>query len=49
MTDDPACPEEPLLTEDGPLVVDGRELHVRISGRRRRIGLTAERDRSLRV
>ncbi|MEV5046425.1 SprT family zinc-dependent metalloprotease [Streptomyces griseoincarnatus] len=40
---------EPVLTEDGPLVVDGRELRVRISARRRRIGLTVERDRSLTV
>ncbi|MFD7685536.1 M48 family metallopeptidase [Streptomyces sp. NPDC059781] len=40
-------PGEPVLTEDGSLVVDGRELRVRISARRRRIGLTVERDRSL--
>lgn len=38
---------EPELTEDGVLVVDGRELNVRISLRRRRLGLTVERDRSL--
>ncbi|MET8247336.1 SprT family zinc-dependent metalloprotease [Streptomyces sp. NPDC005202] len=38
---------EPVLTEDGVLVVDGRELSVRISARRRRVGLTVERDRSL--
>lgn len=38
---------EPELTEDGVLVIDGRELGVRISLRRRRIGLTVERDRSL--
>lgn len=41
------CPGEQVLTEDGTLVVDGRELRVRISARRRRIGLTVERDRSL--
>ncbi|MFE7810527.1 M48 family metallopeptidase [Streptomyces sp. NPDC057433] len=40
-------PGEPVLTEDGSLVVDGRELRVRISARRRRVGLTVERDRSL--
>jgi predicted metal-dependent hydrolase len=39
--------DEPALTEDGTLVVDGRELRVRISLRRRRLGLTVERDRSL--
>ncbi|WLQ34705.1 SprT family zinc-dependent metalloprotease [Streptomyces castrisilvae] len=39
--------DEPLLTEDGVLFVDGRELGVRISLRRRRLGLTVERDRSL--
>jgi predicted metal-dependent hydrolase len=39
--------DEPVLTEDGTLVVDGRELRVRISLRRRRLGLTVERDRSL--
>lgn len=39
--------DEPLLTEDGVLVVDGRELGVHISLRRRRLGLTVERDRSL--
>lgn len=39
--------DEPELTEDGTLVVDGRELRVRISPRRRRLGLTVERDRSL--
>ncbi|WNI30870.1 SprT family zinc-dependent metalloprotease [Streptomyces sp. ITFR-6] len=38
---------EPELTDDDVLVVDGRELGVRISARRRRIGLTVERDRSL--
>ena len=38
---------ESVLTEDGTLVVDGRELRVRISLRRRRLGLTVERDRSL--
>jgi predicted metal-dependent hydrolase len=38
---------EPVLTEDGSVVVDGRELRVRISARRRRIGLTVERDRTL--
>ncbi|MFE3904388.1 M48 family metallopeptidase [Streptomyces sp. NPDC059153] len=44
----PATPSgEPVLTEDGALVVDGRELAVRISLRRRRLGLTVERDRSL--
>ncbi|MGW2178438.1 YgjP family zinc-dependent metalloprotease [Streptomyces sp. NPDC001732] len=44
----PASPlGEPVLTEDGTLVVDGRELRVRISARRRRLGLTVERDRSL--
>ncbi|MFI0763292.1 SprT family zinc-dependent metalloprotease [Streptomyces anulatus] len=37
----------PTLTEGGALVVDGRELRVRISIRRRRLGLTVERDRSL--
>ncbi|WP_369036551.1 M48 family metallopeptidase [Streptomyces adonidis] len=36
-----------MITEDGPLLVDGRELCVRISSRRRRLGLTVERDRSL--
>ncbi|WP_433451575.1 M48 family metallopeptidase [Streptomyces sp. CA-142005] len=40
-------PGEPVLTEDGSLVVDGCELRVRISARRRRIGLTVERDRTL--
>ncbi|MEU4265803.1 YgjP family zinc-dependent metalloprotease [Streptomyces argenteolus] len=40
-------PGEPVLTEDGTLAVDGRELRVRISLRRRRLGLTVERDRSL--
>jgi predicted metal-dependent hydrolase len=40
-------PGDPVITEDGPLLVDGRELRVRISARRRRIGLTVERDRSL--
>jgi predicted metal-dependent hydrolase len=40
-------PDEPALTESGTLVVDGRELRVRISTRRRRLGLTVERDRSL--
>ncbi|MFJ7946535.1 M48 family metallopeptidase [Streptomyces sp. NPDC096354] len=45
---DPASPlGEPALTEDGSLVVDGWELRVRISLRRRRLGLTIERDRSL--
>ncbi|GGV81344.1 hypothetical protein GCM10015535_21090 [Streptomyces gelaticus] len=44
---DPAALGEPALTEDGTLVVDGRELRVRISLRRRRLGLTVERDRSL--
>jgi len=39
--------DEPLLIEDGTLMVDGRELRVRISLRRRRLGLTVERDRSL--
>jgi predicted metal-dependent hydrolase len=39
--------DEPTLTESGTLVVDGRELRVRISSRRRRLGLTVERDRSL--
>ena len=39
--------DEPALTESGTLVVDGRELRVRISTRRRRLGLTIERDRSL--
>ncbi|MEU9761326.1 SprT family zinc-dependent metalloprotease [Streptomyces sp. NPDC047987] len=44
----PAFPlGERALTEDGTLVVDGRELRVRISVRRRRLGLTVERDRSL--
>lgn len=38
---------EPALTESGTLVVDGREVRVRISQRRRRLGLTVERDRSL--
>lgn len=38
---------ERTLTEGGALVVDGRELRVRISIRRRRLGLTVERDRSL--
>ncbi|MET8838991.1 SprT family zinc-dependent metalloprotease [Streptomyces rubiginosohelvolus] len=38
---------EPTLTEGGALVVDGRKLIVRISVRRRRLGLTVERDRSL--
>lgn len=42
-----ARPDEPALTESGTLVVDGRELRVRISPRRRRLGLTVERDRSL--
>ncbi|MGW2518070.1 M48 family metallopeptidase [Streptomyces sp. NPDC001617] len=42
-----ARPDEPEITEDGPLLVDGRELCVRISSRRRRLGLTVERDRSL--
>ncbi|MEU8906414.1 YgjP family zinc-dependent metalloprotease [Streptomyces mirabilis] len=46
-TDPAARLNEPVLTEDGSLVVDGRELRVRISLRRRRIGLTVERDRSL--
>ncbi|GCD44660.1 M48 family metallopeptidase [Streptomyces paromomycinus] len=36
-----------MLTENGILVVDGRELRVRISLRRRRLGLTVERDRAL--
>lgn len=39
--------DEPVITEDGFLLVDGRELSVRISSRRRRLGLTVERDRSL--
>lgn len=39
--------DEPELIEGGALVVDGRELRVRISPRRRRLGLTVERDRSL--
>lgn len=39
--------DEPALTEGGTLVVDGRALRVRISVRRRRLGLTVERDRSL--
>ncbi|MFD0072971.1 M48 family metallopeptidase [Streptomyces sp. NPDC127166] len=43
----PTGPGEPTLGEDGTLVVDGRELRVRISRRRRRIGMTVERDRSL--
>jgi predicted metal-dependent hydrolase len=36
-----------VLTEGGTLIVDGRELRVRISLRRRRLGLTVERDRTL--
>ncbi|WP_326694514.1 M48 family metallopeptidase [Streptomyces sp. NBC_01766] len=40
-------PGDPVLSEDGTLAVDGRELTVRISLRRRRLGLTVERDRSL--
>ncbi|MEV6763943.1 SprT family zinc-dependent metalloprotease [Streptomyces sp. NPDC051105] len=36
-----------MITEDGRLSVDGREVCVRISARRRRLGLTVERDRSL--
>ncbi|MFE1246922.1 SprT family zinc-dependent metalloprotease [Streptomyces sp. NPDC058735] len=39
--------DEPTLTESGTLLVDGRELRVRLSPRRRRLGLTVERDRSL--
>ncbi|GAA3066266.1 SprT family zinc-dependent metalloprotease [Streptomyces roseofulvus] len=42
-----ASPGEPVLGEDGIVVVGGRELRVRISRRRRRIGMTVERDRSL--
>ncbi|WP_430479028.1 M48 family metallopeptidase [Streptomyces sp. P11-1] len=38
---------EPTFTEGDALVVDGRELRVRVSVRRRRLGLTVERDRSL--
>ncbi|WP_369365479.1 M48 family metallopeptidase [Streptomyces sp. CG4] len=47
LPDSQACSDEPAITEDGPLLVDGRELCVRISSRRRRLGLTVERDRSL--
>ncbi|MGQ5225024.1 M48 family metallopeptidase [Streptomyces sp. yara] len=39
--------DEPTLTEGGTVVVDGRELRVTVSSRRRRLGLTVERDRSL--
>ncbi|MEU9388857.1 SprT family zinc-dependent metalloprotease [Streptomyces sp. NPDC048324] len=39
--------DEPAITENGRLLVDGREVRVRISPRRRRLGLTVERDRSL--
>ncbi|MEU4655736.1 SprT family zinc-dependent metalloprotease [Streptomyces sp. NPDC023723] len=38
---------EPVLTEDRFLLIDGRQVRVRISSRRRRLGLTVERDRSL--
>ncbi|WP_310728596.1 SprT family zinc-dependent metalloprotease [Streptomyces sp. N2A] len=47
LPDSQARSDEPAINEDGPLVVDGRELCVRISSRRRRLGLTVERDRSL--
>ncbi|MFF4280308.1 M48 family metallopeptidase [Streptomyces kronopolitis] len=40
-------PGEERLTEGQTLVVDGLSLHVRVSARRARLGLTVERDASL--
>ncbi|HCA85366.1 MAG TPA: M48 family peptidase [Streptomyces sp.] len=41
------CSEEFPLAEGGVLVVDGLSLDVRVSSRRKRLGLTVERDGSL--